>query len=100
MSYLRELPIDELKLDRQFIAPVLHSDRAAAIVRSVIDLAHALGVACVAEGVEDRATADRLRDYGCDVAQGHYFAKPMHATALRERCQLGASSSAIFPITS
>ena len=42
MSYLRDLPIDELKLDRQFIAPILRSERAAAIVRSVIDLAHTL----------------------------------------------------------
>ncbi|WP_163795539.1 putative bifunctional diguanylate cyclase/phosphodiesterase [Mycolicibacterium sediminis] len=100
MSYLRDLPIDELKLDRQFISPVLHSPRAAAIVRSVIDLAHALGVACVAEGVEDAATAERLREYGCDVAQGHYFARPMSADELRAHVQLGCSSAAIFPITS
>jgi diguanylate cyclase (GGDEF)-like protein len=99
MSYLRDLPIDELKLDRQFIAPVLRSERAAAIVRSVIDLAHTLGIACVAEGVEDKGTADRLRDYGCDIAQGHYFSPPMSADMLAERCQPGCSSSAIFPIT-
>jgi diguanylate cyclase (GGDEF)-like protein len=99
MSYLRDLPIDELKLDRQFIAPVLRSERAAAIVQSVIDLAHALGIACVAEGVENGATANWLREAGCDVAQGHYFARPMAAEALRERCQLGCSNSAIFPIT-
>jgi EAL domain-containing protein (putative c-di-GMP-specific phosphodiesterase class I) len=99
MSYLRDLPIDELKLDRQFIAPVLRSERAAAIVQSVIDLAHALGIACVAEGVENEATARWLREAGCDVAQGHYFARPMAAEALRERCQLGCSNSAIFPIT-
>jgi len=84
MSYLRDLHVDELKLDRQFIAPIMRSERAAAIVRSVIDLAHTLGIVCVAEGVEDRATADRLRDDGCDVAQGHYFAKPMTADDLRD----------------
>lgn len=88
MSYLRDLPIDELKLDRQFIAPILRSERAAAIVRSVIDLAHALGIACVAEGVEDKSTADRLRDYGCDVAQGHYFSRPLPVDALRQRVTL------------
>lgn len=88
MSYLRDLPIDELKLDRQFIAPILRSERAAAIVRSVIDLAHALGIACVAEGVEDKGTADRLREYNCDVAQGHYFSRPLSADALRERVSL------------
>ncbi len=100
MSYLRDLSIDELKLDRQFIAPILRSERAAAIVRSVIDLAHALGIACVAEGVEDKATADRLRDYGCDIAQGHYFSRPVAADAILDLCQVGCSSSAIFPITS
>jgi len=98
MSYLRDLPIDELKLDRQFIAPILRSERSAAIVRSVIDLAHALGIACVAEGVEDKATADRLREYGCDIAQGHYFSRPMSADALRVRCQEGCSTSAVFGI--
>ena len=99
MSYLRDLSIDELKLDRQFIAPILRSARAAAIVRSVIDLAHALGIACVAEGVEDKATADRLRDYGCDIAQGHYFSRPVAPDAIVDLCQVGCRSSAIFPIT-
>jgi diguanylate cyclase (GGDEF)-like protein len=98
MSYLRDLPIDELKLDRQFIAPILRSERSAAIVRSVIDLAHALGIACVAEGVEDKATADRLREYGCDIAQGHYFSRPISADALLARCQEGCSTSPIFDI--
>ena len=99
MSYLRDLSIDELKLDRQFIAPILRSVRAAAIVRSVIDLAHALGIACVAEGVEDKATAERLLEYDCDIAQGHYFSRPIPTEALMDRCQVGVSSSAIFPIT-
>lgn len=97
MSYLRDLPIDELKLDRQFIAPVLRSERAAAIVQSVIDLAHALGIACVAEGVEDKATADRLRDYGCDIAQGHYFSRPITADALRERVSLAPAARPFSP---
>jgi diguanylate cyclase (GGDEF)-like protein len=96
MSYLRDLPIDELKLDRQFIAPILRSERSAAIVRSVIDLAHALGIACVAEGVEDKATAERLREYGCDIAQGHYFSRPISADAMLARCQNGCSSLPTF----
>jgi diguanylate cyclase (GGDEF)-like protein len=98
MSYLRDLPIDELKLDRQFIAPILRSERSAAIVRSVIDLAHALGIACVAEGVEDKATADRLREYGCDIAQGHYFSRPISADGMLARCQEGCGTSPIFDI--
>ncbi len=96
MSYLRELPIDELKLDRQFIAPILRSERSAAIVEAVIDLAHALGIACVAEGVEDKATADRLREYGCDIAQGHYFSRPISAAELEVWCRDGCRCPAIF----
>lgn len=83
MSYLRDLPVDELKLDREFVLPMMHSSRAAAIVESVITLTHALDIVSVAEGVEDAATAERLTDYGCTVAQGYYFAKPMPAESLR-----------------
>ena len=83
MAYLHELPIDELKLDRQFIAPMVHDERAAAIVRSVIQLAYTFGLTTVAEGIEDEATADRLRTYGCDLAQGHYFSAALPAKAIR-----------------
>ena len=88
MTYLHELPIDELKLDRQFIAPIQHDGRATAIVRSVIELANEFGLTSVAEGVEDEATADLLRSYGCGFAQGHYFSMPVPAQAIR----LGISS--------
>ena len=84
LSYLCELPIDEVKLDRQFIAPILVDPRAAAVVRAVVDLAHELGVMTVAEGVENAATAAKLRDYGCDVAQGFHFSTPLAAPELRE----------------
>ena len=83
MTYLRELPIDELKLDRQFVAPILEDERAAAIVRSVLELAEAFRLASVAEGVENRATARRLKEYGCGFAQGHYFSPPVPAKAIR-----------------
>ena len=82
--YLRELPVDEVKLDRQFIAPILVDPRAAAIVRAVIDLARALGVTSVAEGVEDALTAVRLIEYGCEVAQGYYYSPPVDAAAMLE----------------
>lgn len=83
MTYLHELPIDELKLDRHFVAPILHDERAAAIVRSVIELAGTFDLTSVAEGVETKAVADRLREYGCDLAQGHYFSAPVSARAVR-----------------
>lgn len=83
MTYLHELPIDELKLDRHFVAPILHDERAAAIVRSVIELAGTFDLCSVAEGVETKAVADRLREYGCDLAQGHYFSAPVSAQSVR-----------------
>ena len=83
LSYLRDLPIDELKLDREFIAPILDDERAEAIVCGVIDLAHRFGLTSVAEGVEDKATADLLRSFGCGFAQGHYFSMPVPAEAIR-----------------
>lgn len=77
LSYLRELYVDELKLDRGFVTMVLDDRRAAAIVRAVIDLANELGLTTVAEGVEDPETATLLRDYGCQVAQGYLYSAPL-----------------------
>ena len=84
LGYLCELPIDEVKLDRQFIAPILVDSRAAAVVRAVVELAHELGMTTVAEGVENAATAAILREYGCDVAQGFHYSPPLAATDLRK----------------
>jgi len=77
--YLRDLSFDEVKLDRQFITPLLTDRRAAVIVRAVIDLAHDLGGTVVAEGVEDAETVAKLRDYGCEIAQGFHFSPPLQA---------------------
>jgi diguanylate cyclase len=82
--YLRDLPIDELKLDKEFIAPVVDDPRAASIVRAVIALAHELNVTTVAEGVENADTADRLREYDCDLVQGFYYSRPVSAAAVAE----------------
>jgi diguanylate cyclase len=94
MSYLRDLPIDELKLDRNFVAPMLQNPRAAAIVHSVINLTHTLGITSVAEGVEDAETAELLRGYGCSVAQGNYFAEPVFTTALQAQLDVTARRAA------
>jgi diguanylate cyclase len=77
LAYLRELPIDELKLDRSFLQPMANDPRAAAIVRATISLAHSLGLRLVAEGVEDEETADELSASGCDRAQGFFYARPL-----------------------
>lgn len=82
LSYLRDLPIDEVKLDRNFIAPVTSDRRAAAVAQAVIDLTHDLGATVVAEGIEDAATADWLREHGCDVGQGYLFGRPVEAARI------------------
>ena len=82
LAYLRELPIDELKLDRSFVMPMGEDPRAAAIVRSTIDLAHSLGMTMVAEGVEDGQTAGQLAMSRCDKIQGFFFSKALPADEL------------------
>jgi diguanylate cyclase (GGDEF)-like protein len=76
LGYLRELPFDELKLDRSFVTD-LHRRTTATIVRYTIAMAHGLGMRVVAEGVEDQATARALSDVGCDLGQGLYFGAAM-----------------------
>ncbi len=81
LAYLRDLPIDELKIDRSFIAHVTTDRRSAAIVRSTIELGHALDLKVVAEGVEHQQALDALADFGCDYAQGYHFSRPLPADA-------------------
>jgi diguanylate cyclase (GGDEF)-like protein/PAS domain S-box-containing protein len=79
LGYLERLPIDELKVDRTFVAPLGRRDRADAIVESVVNLAHAVGLSVVAEGVEHPDQVDILREMSCDFAQGYHFARPLAA---------------------
>jgi diguanylate cyclase (GGDEF)-like protein len=84
LAYLRDLPIDELKIDRSFIAPMTDDRRSAAIVRSTIDLAHALDLEVVAEGVEHGHALTMLAEFGCDFAQGYHFSRPLTPTRFAE----------------
>jgi EAL domain-containing protein (putative c-di-GMP-specific phosphodiesterase class I) len=83
LAYLQRLPVDEVKVDKCFVLPMTSDPSAAAIVRSIIGLAHNLNLSVVAEGVEDRETLNSLRDLGCDQAQGYYLAKPMPAARIK-----------------
>jgi diguanylate cyclase (GGDEF)-like protein len=82
LGYLSTLPIDELKIDRSFVGDMLTNRGHRAIVRSIIDLGHNLGLRVVSEGVESAEVFDALGAMGCDVAQGYYFARPMPARDL------------------
>jgi diguanylate cyclase (GGDEF)-like protein len=82
LTYLHALPVDDLKLDRAFVTHCDSDPRSAAIVASTVDLAHNLGMRMVAEGVENQAVLERLRHWGCDLAQGYYLARPQSAQQL------------------
>jgi diguanylate cyclase len=82
LSYLRDLPVQELKIDRSFVAAVLTDPRSRMIVASTNQLAHGLGLRTVAEGVEDTATLAELVALGLDVVQGYHVAKPMPANQI------------------
>jgi diguanylate cyclase (GGDEF)-like protein len=79
LANLRMLPVHELKIDRSFVTPMLNDASDMVIVRSTVDLGHALGLRVIAEGVEDSETLERLASLGCDRAQGHFFSMPVPA---------------------
>lgn len=80
LAYLKRLPVNELKIDKSFVMGMETDQSDAKIVRSTIDLAHNLGLTVVAEGVENLAILDQLRDLNCDEAQGYFVSKPMPAS--------------------
>jgi EAL domain-containing protein (putative c-di-GMP-specific phosphodiesterase class I)/CHASE2 domain-containing sensor protein len=80
LAYLQNLPATELKIDKSFVADLAVNSRNAIMVRSTIAMAHELGMKVVAEGIEDSECLARLREMGCDTAQGWHIGKPMPAT--------------------
>ncbi len=79
LAYLKKLPVQELKIDREFVMNLDSDADDLNIVRSTIDMAHALGKSVVAEGVETEVVATLLADLGCDAAQGYLFSRPLGA---------------------
>lgn len=88
LGYLEQLPIDIVKIDQTFVARLGQAPASAAIVRAVIDLAHALKMAVVAEGVETTDQHNELAALDCDLCQGFYIAPPMSAADLERQLQL------------
>ena len=84
LSLLKELPLDTLKIDRSFVNDMLSNPMDHAIVSSTLSLAHNFSATVIAEGVEDQATLDALRDLNCDEAQGYFIARPMPIAAFEQ----------------
>ncbi|MCM4082472.1 putative bifunctional diguanylate cyclase/phosphodiesterase [Paractinoplanes hotanensis] len=93
MTYLKVLPIAELKIDRSFVLDIAENNSSRALVASTVELGHRLGLTVVAEGVEDEAAVEALREIGCDTAQGYHFDRPLPAGELTARLQETASPS-------
>ncbi|MGO9557640.1 MAG: putative bifunctional diguanylate cyclase/phosphodiesterase [Acidimicrobiales bacterium] len=98
LAYLRDLAVGELKLDRTFVSGLLSEDKARGIdlIRSTIELGHALGLRVVAEGVEDLATLEVLGQIGCDIAQGYFISKPLPADELVLRADISAEAEVVL----
>lgn len=84
MSYLKNLPVDELKIDQTFIKDIAHNTKDAQIVQTTIELGHGLGLAVVAEGIEDEAAYELLKSFDCDIGQGYFMSKPVALNELEE----------------
>jgi len=84
LAYLKQLPVDEIKIDRSFVTQMDQDENDAVIVRATIDLAHNLGLKVVAEGVESIDVWDLLEMLGCDTAQGYYIRRPQKPQALTD----------------
>jgi EAL domain-containing protein (putative c-di-GMP-specific phosphodiesterase class I) len=82
LANLKRLPVDVIKIDKSFVMEMAVDASDAAIVHSTIDLAHNLGLRVVAEGVESEAAWRRLRDLGCDFAQGYHLSRPLPPDAV------------------
>ena len=90
LTYLKRFPVSVLKVDQAFVRGLGEDASDTAIVKSVIDLAHALGLVVVAEGVETSEQVEHLRELGCDLAQGYFFARPEPAADFERRLDADA----------
>jgi EAL domain-containing protein (putative c-di-GMP-specific phosphodiesterase class I) len=90
LAFLQRTAVNELKVDRSFVAGMLESDNDMALVRATVQLAHSLGARAVAEGVEDGALAAALRGLGCDMAQGYWLSRPVPPEDMQSLLGIGA----------
>jgi len=95
LAYLKDLPVDELKIDRSFIQNICVNSVEREIVATIIQLGKAMGIKVVAEGIESTAVAQELKSLGCDYGQGYYYGKPISGRDFERRWLHGPESLAI-----
>jgi EAL domain-containing protein (putative c-di-GMP-specific phosphodiesterase class I) len=92
LGYLRQFPVDILKIARDFVVPADRSPNAWAFAHAIVALGRTLGLLIVAEGIEEAGQVDRLRELGCSLGQGYHFARPMSARELAAQLGLPAAT--------
>ena len=93
LSYLKKFPLDGLKIDKSFVLNLIANSDDAAIVWSTLNLSKQLGLSVIAEGIENRATADLLAGMGCEEGQGYFFGRPMPAAEFGRKLDETASAA-------
>ncbi len=97
LAYLKQLPAEELKIDKSFVRNMLKDDNDEVIVRAIIDLAKNMGLAVIAEGVESTEILTRLKELDCDLAQGYHICRPLQAKELEEWLRTSPYAASVSP---
>ena len=88
LSYLKHFPVNFLKIDRSFVADMLSDKNTYSIIRAIIDIAHALQLKVIAEGVENQAQLDMLMNLGCDEIQGYHISRPLNVEDIKKQLKI------------
>ncbi|MBC2777839.1 putative bifunctional diguanylate cyclase/phosphodiesterase [Parasphingopyxis marina] len=94
LTYLRKLPVHEIKIDKSFVQGLTENASDRILIRSTIELAHELGLKVVAEGIENLECLEALKELDCDIAQGFFIGRPMEATAFEMLAENGGANRA------